>query len=58
MVDSGEDSMQAATREFLEEMMDAEKLGLNDVKDLRKVVDKVLSCGKIVSYLQLNRRLV
>lgn len=51
MVDSGEDSVQAATREFLEETMDSENLSAGEIDELKKVVGKVLSKSEIVGSL-------
>jgi len=48
MVDSGEDSVQAATREFLEETMDSENLSTQQLDHLKKVVGKVLSKSEII----------
>ena len=49
MVDSGEDSVQAATREFLEETMDSENLSADQMNHLKQRVGKVLSKSEVVS---------
>jgi len=48
MVDSGEDSVQAATREFLEETMDSENLSADQMNHLKQRVGKVLSKSEVV----------
>jgi len=47
-IDSGEDAIQAATREFLEETMDSDHLNVKELDNLEKVVGKVLSKGEII----------
>ena len=54
MVDSGEDSVQAATREFLEETMDSENSSTQQLDHLKKVVGKVLSKSEIVSNTSIS----